>query len=317
MSFDAPTARDDDPRWPVVSAVVVTRGRPELVRRAVASVVAQTYPGRLECIVVHDQEPPEASLTELSAPRRSVTVLTNTHRPGLAGARNTGLDHAVGSTVAMLDDDDAWLPAKTERQLQLLTEQPDLLAVGSGIRLRFPERIVDWPARATRFDRKVILRSRVKELHSSTLLMRRDAFAKAGRYDEELPFGYAEDYDFILRLVRVGRVGAVTEPLAEISKDVQSWYKGRADRTARGLRELLAKHPELSESARGHARILAQLGFATSAAGDRPAGWRLGSRALLRWPLSPHAYLTLAQAATGVDPATVARMLRRLGRGTA
>ncbi len=39
--------------------------------------------------------------------------------------------------------------------------------------------------------------------------MRRDVFAKAGLYDEEIPHGYAEDYDWILRVARVGRLGAV------------------------------------------------------------------------------------------------------------
>ncbi len=43
--------------WPLVSVILPTRGRPDLVRAAISSVVGQTYPGPIECLVVHDQEP--------------------------------------------------------------------------------------------------------------------------------------------------------------------------------------------------------------------------------------------------------------------
>ena len=34
--------------WPLVSVIMPTRGRPELVRESIAAVVAQTYPGQIE-----------------------------------------------------------------------------------------------------------------------------------------------------------------------------------------------------------------------------------------------------------------------------
>jgi hypothetical protein len=97
--------------------------------------------------------------------------------------------------------------------------------VGSGIRLMLPDgRIITCPARGERISQQLLLRNRVRELHSSTLAMRRDVFAKAGLYDEKIPNGYAEDYDWILRAARVGRIGAVLTPLADITKDGGSWY---------------------------------------------------------------------------------------------
>ena len=44
--------------WPSVSAVIPTRDRPELLARAVQSVLNQSYPGPLECVVVFDQQAP-------------------------------------------------------------------------------------------------------------------------------------------------------------------------------------------------------------------------------------------------------------------
>ncbi len=303
--------------WPKVSVLVATRGRPELVRETVAAITAQSYPGDLECIVIHDQEPPDPSLQELSRPDRQVKVLSS-RSSGLAGARNSGLDVATADFIATCDDDDIWHPTKLEVQIRRLLEQPDLLLVGSGIRLRLPKgKVVDWPGRAERIDPQLLLRNRVKELHSSTLVMRRDAFAKAGRYDENLPNGYAEDYDWVLRASRVGRIGIVREPLADIRKDVQSYYVGQSANTVVALQHFLDKHPEIEQSRRGHARMLGQLAFHQSVLGRRREARSTITKALLRWPLSPYAYVALAQVTTGAKPDDIRRVVRMFGRGMA
>lgn len=301
---------------PLVSVVLPTRGRPELVRASIAAVVAQDYPGPVECLVIHDQEEPDASLVELGSSDHHVTVLSNTHSAGLAGARNTGLDAARGEFIATCDDDDLWHPSKLSKQVALMNAEPDLLVVGSGIRLLFPEnRIVDWPGRSARISQQTLLRNRVKELHSSTLLMRHDAFAKAGRYDENLPHGYAEDYDWVLRAVRVGAIGVVIEPLADIRKDVQSWFRERAENTAEALTYLLIAHPEITTSRRGHARVLGQIAYAQACLGQRGKALRSVAKSLARYPLAPHAYLGLVQATTGLDPRLTLKAARVFRRG--
>ena len=103
--------------WPLVSVVLPTRQRKELVRAAVAAVVAQTYPGPIECFVVHDQEPRAVDLEAMSRPGRTVTTIENDGPPGLAGARNVGLDQVSGEFVASCDDDDEWHPTKIEKQV--------------------------------------------------------------------------------------------------------------------------------------------------------------------------------------------------------
>lgn len=278
--------------------------------------MAQTYPGDIECIVVHDQEPADAALAALGTAARTVTVLQNDRTPGLAGARNTGLAHIHGEFVASCDDDDVWHPTKIEKQVSRFRAEPDVLVLGTGVRLLLPGgTIAEWPGRAARVSYRMLLRNRVKELHSSTLMMRRDAFAKAGRYDEKLPFGYGEDYDFVLRAARVGLIGIVREPLADIRKDGQSYYRGRAENAVVALRALLDKHPDMAADRRGHARMLGQLAFAESSLGQRKEAKRLAVRSLARWPFSPHPYVALLQITTRMDPARVARLARRFGRG--
>ena len=303
--------------WPLVSVIVPTRGRPELVRESIASVVAQAYPGDIECLVVHDQESADPGLGSLGTAQHSVRVMTNTHTPGLAGARNTGLDVAAGEFVATCDDDDIWHPGKLQAQVGRLRSEPDLLAVGSGMRLLLPGgKIQDWPGRAERVSYQLLLRNRVKELHSSTLVMRRDTFAKVGCYDEELPYGYGEDYDWVLRVAKAGPIGLVTEPLADVRKDGTSWYQGGgAQKSVAGLEYLLAKHPDIAGSRRGHARLLGQIAFARSSLGDRGPALRGAVRALSRWPVSPYPYIALVHATTRVHPRQVLRAARLVGRG--
>jgi hypothetical protein len=308
----------DNTNWPLVSVIIPTRGRPELVRESISSVVGQDYAGEIECIVVHDQEPPDEGLAGLGTERRRVTVAANAHSPGLAGARNTGLDLAAGEYIATCDDDDTWHPGKLRAQISRLLAEPGLLVVGSGIRLLLPAgKTLDWPGRAGHIGYQLLLRNRVKELHSSTLVMRREAFEKAGRYDEELPRGYAEDYDWVLRAARAGEIGVVTEPLADIRKNATSWYRGAAESAGPALEYMLAKHPDIASSRRGHARMLGQIAFARSSLGERGPAARYALRALRRWPTSPYPYIALAHSATGVHPRHVLRAARLFRRGMA
>jgi len=301
---------------PLVSVVIPTRGRAALLKETLASIVAQDYPGRLEIIVVHDREEIDPSLAALSAPGREIRSINNTRTGGLCGARNSGLLESKGEFYASCDDDDVWYPAKVRRQVERLQADPQLLAVGAGIRLLMGERgNVDWPAREPVVSHARLLTNRVKELHSSTLMMRRSAFDLAGLYDEELPFSYGEDYDWLLRATSVGKVGAVQEVLADIRKDVPSWFRDKSLNTAAALEYMLEKHPDFSRRRRGHARILGQIAYARAAGGERRRGVQIAGSALRRYPIAPHAWLALALAGPGIEPQRMLSAARRFGRG--
>jgi glycosyltransferase involved in cell wall biosynthesis len=301
---------------PLVTVVIPTRGRPDLLKETLATITAQDYAGPMEIIVVHDREEVDPTLAELSVASREIVSMVNTRTGGLCGARNTGVLASHGAFVASCDDDDLWYPTKVRLQVERLLADPDLLAVGAGIRLLMGERgDVDWPARDAVISHERLLENRVKELHSSTLMMRRSAFDVAGLYDEELPHSYGEDYDWLLRASRVGSVGAVREIQADIRKDVPSWFRDRALNTATALEYLLEKHPDLREHRRGHARILGQIAYARASAGERGRGTRIAGRALCRYPAAPHAWLALAAGGLGIEPRRMLTAARRFGRG--
>jgi hypothetical protein len=302
--------------WPAVSVVLPTRGRPELVREAVESVVGQDYAGDIDIYVVHDQEEPQTELKALERDDRSITLLNNTHAEGLAGARNTGLDSTDAEFIASCDDDDFWDEDKLRLQMTRMLAEPDLSVLGAGIRLLMGEdHVVEWPGDSPVITRAQLLRSRRKELHSSTLLMRREVFDQVGGYDETLPSSYAEDYEFLLRAVETGRIGVVNTPLASIRKYNASWFRERAEVVADALEYLLRTHPQIAESRAGHARVLGQIAFAYSTMGERKKALGIAVQAFRRWPVAPHAALAVIQAATGIDPRVLLASTRKAGRG--
>ena len=90
---------------PTVSVVIATRNRPEMLRSAIQAVMEQSYPGRIECVVVFDRTEPDLSLRRDDGSRQ-VVVVENSRVGGLAGARNAGILASTGELVAFCDDDD-------------------------------------------------------------------------------------------------------------------------------------------------------------------------------------------------------------------
>jgi glycosyltransferase involved in cell wall biosynthesis len=113
---------------PLVTAVIPTRNRPELVCRAVRSALAQTY-ANLEVVVVIDGPDPSTvqALEALNEPRLRIVALEE--NVGGSEARNIGVREAKGEWIAFLDDDDEWLPQKVQRQVAFANSLRDKNAI--------------------------------------------------------------------------------------------------------------------------------------------------------------------------------------------
>lgn len=105
-----------DQHAPVVTVVIPTFDRPELLTRAIKSVQRQTF-GDFEVVVVMDglDARTKDAIEQIHDPR--IRYLELTVKVGGSEARNIGVRSAKGEWIALLDDDDEWLPHKLERQV--------------------------------------------------------------------------------------------------------------------------------------------------------------------------------------------------------
>lgn len=302
---------------PSVTAVIATHGRGKLLRRAIRSIAAQRYEGPLEILVVFDQseiDPLEDVRPEFPQDL-TLTLRENTRAAGLAGARNTGIAAAKSTLIAFCDDDDEWAPDKLAAQVAFWDERPEAAVIASGIRIVTLEGTVDRrpPMLTTRTD---LLRSRVGELHPSSFLFRRmDLLSLPGGVDEAIPFGYGEDYDFLLRVTELGPIVSIPDELVIVHWDRDSYFAGRWERMAEGLSYLVAKHPDLLHDSRNAARMCGQVAFAYAAAREGAEARSWTRRTLRHRPLEPRAWLAMLTMTHLVSPQQTIAALNRRGRG--
>jgi glycosyltransferase involved in cell wall biosynthesis len=96
---------------PEVSVIIPVRNLESYIDDAIGSVLAQDFTD-FELIVVDDgsTDGTQAKVRSWMQRDRRILLIGNIYRPGVSGARNTGLDAARGTFVAFLDGDDTWYP---------------------------------------------------------------------------------------------------------------------------------------------------------------------------------------------------------------
>ncbi len=201
----------------LVSVIIPTYKRsPEMLRRALESVAVQTY-RKMEVFVV-DDSPKDFPLrdavqnTVLSFENRMpIQYIRHKESQGGSAARNTGIFASSGEFLAFLDDDDEWLPEKTEKQLAKF-ENP---AVGLVYCREF---IVDEASGEKRVGSRNYQKGRVfRHLitdnfigGASFVMLRREAIDRCGPF---APVRSAQDAELFLRICKKFRVDYVDEPL--------------------------------------------------------------------------------------------------------
>lgn len=301
--------------WPSVSVIIPTRNRPEQLARAVESVLRSTYEGEIELLVVFDQSEP-APVPNANRPGRLVRVLTNDRRPGLAGARNTGLLAARGDLIAFCDDDDEWLADKLRLQVEAMHKHPDAEVATTGVQLLYRGKVHERVPVRARVTLTELVRSRHVELHPSTFLAKRDAVLQGiGLIDEALPGSYGEDYEWLLRAAERGPILAVQRPLVRVDWGGSSWFSERWSNVIEAIAYLIDRHPSLRSDRRGLARLYGRTAFAHAALGHRRTAAMWAASALRLNAFEPRGYISLAVAASILSARTAIALARRLGRG--
>jgi len=200
---------------PTVSVVIPTYDRPEMLQRAVESVVQQTYDS-VELLVVDDHSPTPAAETLGALETEllySVECIRHEENRGGSAARTTGIEAASGDWIAFLDDDDEWKPTKLAKQVQRVKSAPgDVALVYAGIR-QVDEEGSTVAMKTPTVEGDVLERLlRGNFIGSySAVMAHSDAVAAVGTPDERFPSW--QDWEWYLRLANHGVFASIPEPL--------------------------------------------------------------------------------------------------------
>ncbi len=270
---------------PLVSVIIPTYNRSDLLGRAVKSVLSQTFTD-LEIVIVddcsNDQTPVVVKRLKDSDPRiRYIRLKENQGGPR---ARNRGIREARGKYIGLLDDDDQWLPQKLKEQVKRFREGPDELGLLYGgfkiIQPNQPERTKMPKHRGDIF--KPLLRGCL--IGSPTNLVKRECFDRVGLFDPKLKS--CQDWDIWVRIAKEFQGDYLDQVVAIYYLHNQGQISTDYANKAQGVQRIFEKHyPDLkrypkilNHRIRGLVRYLA--------AADRKKEARFWqSKLLLREPL--------------------------------
>ncbi|MFW6060755.1 MAG: glycosyltransferase family 2 protein [Phycisphaeraceae bacterium] len=208
-----------------VSCIIPAHNAARYLEETVASVLAQTRPVD-EIVVVDDGSTDDtARLAEsFGAPVRCERLASER---GPAGTRNFGVQCTSGEFVAFLDQDDLWMPEKTERQLEAFDAHPALDLCLTHVQRLWSDALRDRRLRLAHVPRA----NRAPGYATISLLARRSVFEDVGLLDEALWFSDAPDW--LLRARRAGKTLHVLDDVLVWHRMHESNLTERANRASR------------------------------------------------------------------------------------
>jgi glycosyltransferase involved in cell wall biosynthesis len=216
---------------PLVSVIIPTFNRAELLKRAVNSVINQEYQN-FEIIIIDDSTKGNSENAVKGFPERNIKYLKRKQRESVAAKRNIGITLSKGTYIAFLDDDDEWLPKKLTLQVDLLQKSnSDVGAIHSNCFVDFGTKKYLYHTQDLR-DQSTRRLLEGNFIATSTFILKKTCLDVVGYHDEELP--YCEDWDFYVRISKKFRLLYADEPIA-----VLHWkLNNAADRESNNLRRV-------------------------------------------------------------------------------
>lgn len=194
----------------LISIIMAAYNAEKTIEQAINSVLNQTYPV-FELLVVDDcSQDGTAKLVESIALRDSrVRLISNKENRGVSYTRKHGLEEAKGSWIAILDSDDAWVPEKLEKQVDLQKRMnADLLFTGSAFMDSDGQPIDGYHHAPAEVTYRQLLKQNV--LSNSSALVRKELYAKHYAVGD----GMHEDFAIWLSILKEGKNAyGVDEPL--------------------------------------------------------------------------------------------------------
>lgn len=202
----------------LVSVVLPTYNREETIRRAIDSVLRQTY-SKLELIVIDDASSDHTVEIVKEYTDKRIRLICLEENRGACRARNVGIANARGEYIAFQDSDDEWIEDKLNTQIRILQEK-DCLACYSAHKLYSGDSVyfkpIDYENQSKYEAQLGKVLAEYNVIGTVTLIIKREVLSLLnGEYfDEQLP--RLQDYEFVIRLFKICSIAYVNRPLVNI-----------------------------------------------------------------------------------------------------
>lgn len=204
---------------PLVSVIIPTHNRADLLERSVLSVLRQTY-NNIEVIIIDDgsTDSTREVTRKICEKETNVFCYHLEENKGPAIARNYGVAKANGTYVAFHDDDDEWHVDKLDIQMgKMLSEQSIDMTFAQMARYRdntllyIVDRDLEWERIRGQFLQKILL---VNYVGAPTIVIKKEAFQKLGGFEESI--SAIEDWEFAIKAAIYLKVEFIPTPLIDV-----------------------------------------------------------------------------------------------------
>lgn len=195
-----------DRKQPLVSIVVPTHNRADMVQRAIGSLLNQTYKN-LEIIVCDDGSSDNTQEVLKGYYDKRIKILKNETPKGACNVRNKGIFASSGEFITFLDDDDEFLPTRIEEMINVWDDKWAYIATGLQYIKKNNKSFIHIP------NKTITLESMLYEITTgNSILTKKERLIKLEGFDESLLS--SQDYDMWIRLnIHYGDGYTVQEPL--------------------------------------------------------------------------------------------------------
>lgn len=253
-----------------ISVVIPAKNREHVLARAIESALGQTWRPQ-EIIIVDDGSTDRTFEVARGFEGHgdiAVRVIKNLVSVGAPEARNIGARAASGAYLAFLDSDDAWAAKKLELQMEVISHDPGIAAVFSGVAYHRGAKV-----RHKIIEQRVISQDQLMRHNvigpTSSCLVAAGAFHTVGGFRKDMPS--CQDWELWLRLSTAGALRMVPEALLHYYYDGTGQISANPTKVMAGHRMvfetvygmLSGRDAETREMRAEHEMLLAKLNAMT------------------------------------------------------
>ncbi len=226
---------------PLVSIIIPTFNRSDLLKECLDAVVAQTFKD-FEVLIINNFSTDD-TLDVIATYKDARFNVINFKNNGIIGAaRNQGIKLAKGKYISFLDSDDCWHKNKLEECIKIFqSASPDVICHAEiwhdGVN---PHAQTYGPSERATYD-SLLFKGNC--LSTSATMVTREALAKTKGFDENPELVTVEDYDLWMALAKNGaKFYFIDEPLGMFRIHSRNESEKSIERHHRALIAVFAKH---------------------------------------------------------------------------